>query len=152
MSGRLWRFVRRWSTVDPSAALGWLQSQESITENNRRELLEDVLQSLVLEDPERALQVASAEPNAVRLESRAIMSLAERDVEAAVALLPKVSPAAEDLSTWWVANQLIKNGEVDRAVELQIQFEAKSGEPENWFMFFLTWADTNPIQLFETNG
>lgn len=143
------RFVRQWSTADPSAALAWVQSERSIEDQSRQDLLMYVLSSLALEDPKLALEIAGREPNPSQIEHWIIYELAQTDVETAIEVLPLVSQKGRYYANAGVAEQLIENGDVDRAVAIRKQFEEDSGESVNWFMFFLDWAIENPVQLFE---
>ena len=143
------RFVRQWSTADPSAALAWVQSVRSIEDQSRQDLLMYVLSSLALEDPKLALEIAGREPNPSQIEHWIIYELAQTDVETAIEVLPLVSQKGRYYANAGVAEQLIENGDVDRAVAIRKQYEEDSGESVNWFMFFLDWAIENPIQLFE---
>ena len=145
----VWRFVRSWSETSPSAALAWVQSDQSIGDEQRQDLLTYVLSSLALENPEMALEVAALQPDSAQLEQRMMSQLAQKDLEAAIEMLPMISEEGQYSSNGWVAEQLIVNGEVDRAVALRRQYEKDSGESVNWFMFFLNWARENPVQLFE---
>lgn len=145
----VWRIVRRWSETSPSAALGWVQSEHGIGDEQRQDLLTYVLSSLALDNPELALEVAVLQPNFAQLEQRMMYHIAQRDVEAAIEMLPMISEEGQYYANSWVAEQLIVNGEVDRAVALRRQYEEDSGDPVNWFMFFLNWARENPVQLFE---
>lgn len=143
------RFVRQWSTADPSAALAWVQSERSIEDQSRQDLLMYVLSSLALEDPKLALEIAGREPNPSQIEHWIIYELALMDVETAIEVLPLVSEEGQYFANAGVAEQLIENGDVDRAVAIRKQYEEDSGESVNWFMFFLDWAIENPVQLFE---
>lgn len=145
----VWRFVRRWSEASPSAALAWVQSEQSIGDEQRQDLLTYVLSSLALENPDLALEVAVLQPNSAQLEQRLMYEIAQKDVEAAINMLPMISEEGQYSANAWVAERLIMNGEVDRAVALRRQFEKDTGESVNWFMFFLNWARENPVQLFE---
>lgn len=143
------RFVRQWSTADPSAALSWVQSERSIEDQSRQDLLMYVLSSLAQQDPKLALEIAGREPNPSQIEQWIIYELALMDVETAIEVLPLVSEEGRYYANAGVAGQLIENGDVDRAVALSRQYEQDSGESVNWFMFFLDWARENPVQLFE---
>lgn len=146
----VWRSLRSWSAVDPLSALNWVQSESGGKYFSRDEdLLRTVLLELVLVDPKRALQEAALGPNSSRLEAQVIDELAKEDVEAAIEMLLLVSEDGQHYSNAAVAYQLIENGDVDRAVALRRQYEHDSGESVNWFWFFATWAQENPVQLYE---
>lgn len=145
----IYRIIEQWSLTDSSNALTWVQSSPEVEEDSRKDLVRLVLYSLVLQDPIKALEVASAQTNFTRLEALVIRELALNDLDTAIELLPNVSRTARRLSTLWAADIAIEQGEVDQALKLVQAFDESSDEEVSWFTFFLTWSDENPIQLFE---
>ena len=152
--GTLKEIVRRWSATDPSAALDWILSapeMENIASKKafsspspRTYIMRTVLASLALEDPERALQVATREYRSEYFESWIMSKLARSDIESALEVLPLVihtTPA--------IASALAELGEVDRGMEMLQQYEENSGEEVSWFWFFHSWAGYNAVDLVE---
>ncbi|MYD45949.1 MAG: hypothetical protein F4W92_06325 [Gammaproteobacteria bacterium] len=148
-SSTLRLIVEKWATDDPSGALDWVMSSEHVEQDSREDLIRISLYELVLEDPKHALEVAAAEPDSARLEAFVIDELALADLDRAIELLSSVSKPARHLSTIWVADQAIEQGEVDRAMELMRQLEESSEEEVRWGSLIRTWSRANPVQLFE---
>ncbi|MYD45947.1 MAG: hypothetical protein F4W92_06315 [Gammaproteobacteria bacterium] len=146
--------VRRWSATDPSAALDWVLSapeMENIadgkafsTPSTRTYIMRTVLASLALEDPERALQVATREYRPEYFESWIMAKLARSDLESALEVLPLVIH-----TTPVVAGVLVELGEVERGMKMLLQYEDTSDEEVSWFWFFRSWAVYNAVDLIE---
>ena len=141
--------VTQWSSVDPSSALDWVLSSPDIEPESLEDIIKPALYSLVIESPTRALQVAAQQPNSSRLEAFVINELAVANLNRAIELLPSVSQPARHLSTIWVADRAVEQGEVDRAMELLRQLEESSKEEVRWSNLLSTWSRQNPVQLFE---
>ena len=141
--------VTQWSSVDPSSALDWVLSSPDIEPESLEDIIKPALYSLVIESPTRALQVAAQQPNSSRLEAFVINELALANLDRAIEHLNTVSQPALYLSTIWVANRAVEQGEVDRAMDLLRQLEDSSKEEVRWSGLFSTWSRQNPVQLFE---
>lgn len=148
-SSTLRQIVANWAKNNPSEALDWVITTEHTEQDSREDLIRISLYELVLEDPERAMKIAAAEPDSARLEAFVLSELARSDLDAAFEMLPKVSDPARRTSTHWLADRAIEQGEVDRALELFLEYEESSKEEVSWFSFFLDWCRANPVQLFE---
>ena len=155
--------VPRWSAHDPSAAFDWVLSAAELenvassydpgsSPSDKLYIMRTVFASLGLEDPKRALRVASEQEDAEYLENWIMRELAHHDVESAIEVLPLVSQSVRTLAATWVAKALALSGDVERGMEFLHQYEDTSGEEVsrvNWSWFFRSWADFNSVDLFE---
>lgn len=153
------KIVKRWSTLDPSAAFDWVLSAAEMDNvasynpgrhpSDKLYIITTVFRSLSLEDPKRALQVAALQEDSEYLERAIINELAHTDAESAIEVLPLVSQSVRKRATESVAEALAERGEVERGMEFLHQYEDTSGEEVSWFWFFWSWADYNAVDLFE---
>ncbi|MYC25900.1 MAG: hypothetical protein F4X56_08295 [Gammaproteobacteria bacterium] len=151
--------IRRWSALDPAAALDWVLSASEMdnvaTSNpgrwpsNKLSIMRTAFAAHSLEDPKRALQLASQQEESKYLEGWIMRELARSDVESAIEVLPLVSQSGRTSATETVAEALAESGEVERGMEFLHQYENSSGEEVSWYWFFRSWADYNAVDLFE---
>ena len=155
----LMEVVRRWSATDPAATLDWVLSASEMDNvssydpyrwpTNKEYIERTVLESLVLEDPKRAIEVAALQDDATYLVSRIMYVLATSDTESALEVLPLVSDSSKRRAIAWVAAALAGRGEIEQGMELLLQYEETSGEEVSWVSFFSGWVGYNAVQLFD---
>lgn len=158
----LMEVVRRWSATDPAATLDWVLSASEMDNvssydpsrwpTNKEYIERTVLESLVLEDPKRAIEVAVLHDDASYLEAWIVGKLAASDTESALEVLPLVSESSKSIATGRVAAELARRGEIERGMELLLQYEKTSGEKASevsWVHFFYGWVGYNAVQLFD---
>lgn len=151
--------IRRWSALDPAAALDWVLSASEMdnvaTSNpgrwpsNKLSIMRTAFGALGREDPKRALRLAKLQEDGEYLEGWIISELAESNIESAIEVLPLVSLSVKTRATNYVAQALAESGEVERGMEFLHQYEDSSGEEVRWEWFFRSWADYNAVDLFD---
>ncbi|MCY3541541.1 MAG: hypothetical protein OXH31_06500 [Gammaproteobacteria bacterium] len=151
--------IRRWSALDPSAALDWVLSAPEMdnvaTSNpgrwpsNKLSILRTAFGALGREDPKHALRLAKLQEAGEYLEGWIIGELAESNIESAIEVLPLVSQSVKTRATNTIAQTLAESGEVERGMEFLHQYEDSSGEEVSWYWFFDSWADYNAVDLFD---
>ncbi len=151
--------VRRWSALDPSAALDWVLSAPEIdnvaTSNpgrwpsNKLDIMRTAFGALGREDPKRALRLAKLQEDGEYLEGWIMGELAASNIESAIEILPLVSPSSRTSATETVAEALAESGEVERGMEILHQYEDSSGQEVSWYWFFRSWRDYNAVDLFD---
>ena len=153
------KVIRRWSALDPSAALDWVLSASEMdnvaTSNpggwpsNKLDIMRTAFGALGLEDPKRALRLAKLQEDGEYLEFWIMRELARNDVESAIEVLPWVSQSNRTSATEKVAEALAKSGEVERGMEFLHQYEDSTGEQVVWEWFFRSWRDYDAVDLFD---
>ena len=153
------KVIRRWSALDPSAALDWVLSASEMdnvaTHNpgrwpsNTMDIMRTAFAALGREDPKRALRLATQQTDGEYLEFWTMRELALSDVESAIEVLPLVSQSNRTKATEEIAEALAESGEIERGMELLHQYEDSSGEEVSWYWFFRSWADYNAVDLFD---
>ncbi|MYC26003.1 MAG: hypothetical protein F4X56_08825 [Gammaproteobacteria bacterium] len=151
--------IRRWSALDPAAALDWVLSASEMdnvaTSNpgrwpsNKLSIMRTAFGALGREDPKRALRLAKLQEDGEYLEGWIISELVESNIESAIEVLPLVSQSVKTRATNTIAQTLAESGEVERGMEFLHQYEDSSGEEVSWYWFFDSWADYNAVDLFD---
>ncbi|MCY3885570.1 MAG: hypothetical protein OXG24_11730 [Gammaproteobacteria bacterium] len=140
-----------WSDQDPQAALDWVQTAPEAIEMQHT-LLAVVLENLAKRDPNTAMDIAlkqPLEPNQIGLEASVIFHLSGSDVQKAVETLSRVREGKTKQAAYiTVGSQLIRNGEVQQALQLASQLH--EAQRENYFTALIgSWAMSQPDELFE---
>ncbi|MCY3541697.1 MAG: hypothetical protein OXH31_07295 [Gammaproteobacteria bacterium] len=142
--------VYRWAQDNVSATLDWVLEYPK-TEPNRERLLESVLSMMVDSDPKRAIQIAAQQPipegRNIGLEAQLLASLAFRDVDTAIELLPE----ARDGETTTAVNRsigvsLVANGEPERALSLALQLP-EDAKDSFYRSISYEWAKFDPAAV-----
>ena len=151
--------IRRWSALDPSAALDWVLSASEMdnvatynpgrSPSNKMDILRTAFAALGREDPKRALRIAALQEKSEFFEGSIMGALAHSDIESAIEVLPLISPSARTSATETVAEALAESGEVERGMEILHEYEDRSGEEVSWYWFFRSWRDYNAVDLFD---
>ena len=151
--------IRRWSALDPSAALDWVLSASEMDNvassnpgrwpSNKLSIMRTAFGALGREDPKRALRLAKLQEDGEYLEGWIISELAESNIESAIEVLPLVSQSVKTRATNYVAQALAESGEVERGMEFLHQYEDSTGEQVVWEWFFRSWAGYNAVDLFD---
>ena len=142
------------SDKNPVATTDWVIRTYSADNPRRRQLLEYSLLHLARQDPERAFELALAQPTPdgeLGLESRVIYAIThEGEIELAKKLLPRVKEGRTKQSSFaWVGRAMVANLQTDEALELGEDLE----ESERRFYYssvLNSWASTHPKNLFES--
>ena len=151
--------IRRWSTLDPSAALDWVLSASEMDNvaasnpgrfpSNKLSIVRTAFGALGLENPKRALQLAKQQEDAEYLEGWIMRELAGSNIESAIEVLPLVSLSVKTWAINTIAQALAESGEVERGMELLHQYENSSDEEVSWEWFFRSWRDYNAVDVFD---
>lgn len=151
--------IRRWSALDPSAALDWVLSASEMDNvassnpgrfpSNKMDIMRTAFGALGLEDPKRALRLAKLQEDAEYLEGWIMGELAGSDIESAIEVLPLVSLSVKTRAINSIAQALAESGEVERGMELLNQYENSSDEEVSWYWFFRSWRDYNAVDVFD---
>ncbi|MYD46387.1 MAG: hypothetical protein F4W92_08555 [Gammaproteobacteria bacterium] len=142
------------SDKNPVATTDWVIRKYSADDPQRRRLLEYSLLHLARQDPERAFELALAQPTPdgeLGLESRVIYAITHGgEIELAKKLLPRVKEARTKQSSFaWVGRAMAANLQTDEALELGKELE----ESERRFYYsrvLNSWASTHPKNLLES--
>ncbi len=155
--------VSSWAYRDHDAALEWILNEPGV-EEIRFELLSSIMYQLVSVDPELAMSTALAQPidedksgigmfgsvSGVGLELNVISSLAYSDVDKAIELLPQVREGPTKLMSFQtIATSLIRNGEVDKAFDMALQFP-ESDREKMYQAMSSSWAMSDPKGMLES--
>ncbi|MYD46348.1 MAG: hypothetical protein F4W92_08355 [Gammaproteobacteria bacterium] len=155
----LQKVIRRWSALDPSAALDWVLSASEMdnvatynpgrSPSNKMYIMRTAFGAMGREDPKRALRLAKLQEDPERVEGWIMGALAESNVESAIEVLPLVSLSVKTRATNYIAQELAESGEVERGMEILHQYEDSSGEEVSWYWFFRSWRDYNAVDLYD---
>ena len=151
--------IRRWSALDPSAALDWVLSASEMDNvaasnpgrfpSNKMDIMRTAFGALGLEDPKHALRLAKLQEDAEYLEGWIMAELAGSNIESAIEVLPLVSLSVKTRAINTIAQALAESGEVERGMELLHQYENSSDEEVSWYWFFRSWRDYNAVDVFD---
>ena len=151
--------IRRWSALDPSAALDWVLSAPEMDNvassnpgrwpSNKLSIVRTAFGALGIENPKRALQLAKQQEDAEYLEGWIMAELAGSNIESAIEALPLVSLSVKTRAINSIAQALAESGEVERGMELLHQYENSSDEEVSWYWFFRSWRDYNAVDVFD---
>ncbi len=146
--------VSEWSSQQPSVATDWVIDNFVREDPQRRMLLEEALPTLALEDPNKAFELALAQPEsegtALGLDFLVFRTIARQgDLELTKTLLPQIRENSEIYAYSELAEVLVETGKTDEA------FKLGKGLEEELRQFFYqrvvqdwTWED--PKNLFES--
>ena len=143
--------VKEWSIQDPRSATSWVQSSKERFGPAAVDLLQIALGNLAPLDPELAMDLAQQNPpesGRRALDLEVVLSLARTNIEAAEALLPRISLQSRLVAVKDMANHLVSNDDHQRA--LQLASHVPDGQRTSIYLSVLTkWARNNPLQLME---
>ena len=143
--------VRNWSDQDVQSALDWVLSTPHVAEL-QKELLPIALGELVTSDPNKAIEIALAQPienDQWGMEASIVGSLALSDPERATQMLSRVREGpTKERAYSLVGSQLIRNGDVDQALTL---VDDLSDEEQVRYLETIidTWALSDPVHLLD---
>ena len=147
------RIVLRWSLQEPDAAADWVVNHYEQDDPLRRTLLEDVLPQLARQDPNKAFELAVAQPTpsaGLGLEYVVIAVITrENDIELALKLLPRVHENSKSAVYGNVAAAMVREARTKEALELGKDLE-ESQQGSFYSQVFREWTDTNPNNLYES--
>ena len=143
--------VRNWSDQDAQTALDWVLSTPLVA-GLQKELLPIALGELVTSDPNKAIEIALAQPiesDQWGMEASVLGSLALSDPQQATEMLSRVREGPTKVRAYsLVGTQLIRNGDVDQA--LTLVDDLSDEEQISYFETIIdTWALTNPVHLLD---
>ena len=106
---------------DMEAAVTWLQSDPNVAPL-KKELMPSVIADLATKDPQYAMQIAQSvaiDESEVGLEALVIKSVAETNIDKAIAMLPDTRNEKTRASVLTeIGNILVRDGDAERAIEL----------------------------------
>ena len=143
--------VRNWSGQDAQTALDWVLTTPHVA-GLQKELLPIALGELVTSDPNKAIEIALAQPienDQWGMEATVVGSLALSDPERATQMLSRVRDGpTKERAYSLVGSQLIRNGDVDQALTL---VDDLSDEEQIRYLKTIidTWALTHPVHLLD---
>lgn len=153
--------VRVWSNRDHNAALQWILNEPSV-EEIKSTLMFSIMGKLFRDDPLLAMTTVLAqaiegyegdlglEGTKEEMELMVISSGAKSNLESAIGLLPSVSEGRTKLAAFKeIAEELIRNDEIDRAFTLAVQFDYPGGQDFH-IALAAAWADTDLEGLFNS--
>ena len=144
-------FVKEWSKQDPRSATEWVRSRLESFGPTAMDMLQIALVNLAPLDPELAMNIAQQNPPTSGrrgLDLEVVLSLSRTDIEAAEALLSKISIQSRLIAILDIANRLVLNADPQRA--LQLAKHVPNDQRTGIYSSVLTkWAQNNPIQLME---
>ena len=139
-----------WSDQDALAALTWALSEQFSSTSLERQVLNTVIRSLAKENPELALQTALDQPTdlmGLGLEVTVIEEVARIDLERALSMLSQVRDGWTQSSSYVaVGKALVRNSEIDRALELAHQLPEENRDLY-YSLVVNEWAYSNPKSL-----
>lgn len=143
--------VRHWSDQDAQSALDWVLSTPHVA-GLQKELLPIALGELVTSDPNKAIEIALAQPienDQWGMEASVVGSLALSDPERATQMLSRVREGpTKERAYSLVGTQLIRNGDVDQA--LTLVDDLSDEEQIRYFETIIdTWALSEPVHLLD---
>ena len=118
------RVVRQWVRDDLEATLAWVMTNPAV-ESLRDQLLQQVLSSVALTNPDKAFEIALSQPlvgegeDAVGLEAQVLVNIGSSNAEKALELLPKVRAGkTKTQAINVVGRSLAVHGRVEEAIAL----------------------------------
>ena len=142
-----------WSSQNPDAAAEWVVNQYDQDDPFRRQLLERVLPELANVDPEKAFEVALAQPvptEGLGLEYLVVRTVTrENNIELAMKFLPRVREKTKSYATGMVAEAMVRDQRPKEALALGMELN-ESEQQFFHYQVFGEWADTFPKNLLES--
>lgn len=141
-----------WARKDPKAVFKWLQSEPKAHQWYGN-VLSNVIQNLTREDPEEAIRFALEQPpreyDGLGWEVAVVWSVAQSDVEAAIALSDRArDEKTRDSMFESIGGVLINQGRYQRALDWAENLKEEQLE-DHYSRLVITWASGNPEQLYE---
>ncbi|MCY3541977.1 MAG: hypothetical protein OXH31_08765 [Gammaproteobacteria bacterium] len=147
------RIVSVWSSRNPDAAVEWVVSQYDQENPLRRQLLEDVLPELASVDPEKAFEIAIAQPvpnEGLGLEHLVIRVITrENNTELALKFLPRVHENSKGYAYTLVAEAMVRDQRPKEALALATELD-ESQQQFFHHQVFDEWAEAFPKRLLES--
>ena len=139
-----------WLDQNAHAALDWALSTEFSNSSLERQVLDTVLRKLAEDNPSLALQTAldqSLDSIGLGLEATVIEAVARTDLERALDMLSQAREGlTQSFSSVAVGKVLVRNGEIDRALELAQQLPEEDRDLY-YNLVVNEWAYSNPASL-----
>ncbi|MCY3540443.1 MAG: hypothetical protein OXH31_00830 [Gammaproteobacteria bacterium] len=142
--------VREWAVQQPDAAVNWVLENFSPEDPQRSALLQDALQNMAIQSPNKAFELALDQPAPSQgsgLEFYVIRRIIRQgDVEVAVKLLPRVRENSQLETYSLIAGEFVDAGNADEALALGEDLEAGKRKyfyrtvVQNW-----TWHDAKGL-------
>lgn len=147
--------VSVWSSRDHNAALKWILNEPSV-EEIKSTLMFSIMGKLLEADPllamttvlDQAIEgnesvLGGLQGTKEEMELEVISFRAKSNLESAIGLLPSVSEGRTKLAAFKeIAEELIRNDEIDRAFTLAVQFDYPGGQDFH-IALAAAWADTD---------
>lgn len=145
-----------WAQKDPAAALDWVLSDPEV-EDLRDQLLSTTLRESARTDRALALETAlslSRKDSNVGFEAEVIRTVARRDIDGALELLPRSRDEETKLAGMhYIGAQLIRHygrmeDGADRALELAEELESEESRTQYLESLLPVWGSVNPRGLY----
>ena len=144
--------VNAWTVQDPDATAQWVLKRFAVDDPQRLRLLRIVIPNLVRQDPNRAFELAIAEPTPVRgarLENSVISTIAQDgDIELAMKLLPRAKER-DALTYADIGVALFRESRTEEALELGMDFSGRDHQTY-YRKIFYEWVKADPKDLYES--
>lgn len=145
--------LSQWTVQSPDAAANWVVNQYSQDESMRHILLEEVLPQMAYQDPDRAFELAIAQPTlseALGLEHLVMEVITrENNIELAMKLLPRVRENSKGHVYGNVAAAMVRAEQTSEALAIGSELKEKD-QPIFYKRLFDEWASTMPKNLYES--
>ena len=145
--------VRVWSRQKPKTAVDWVLNNFDQQDPQRHSLLEWVLPSLALQDPNQAFELALKHPDPTGnsgLDYLVIRAIArDGDIEVAMKFIPQVHANSRALVFDAIGRALVRKSQPLKALELGKKLEEQE-QQIHYQIILNTWLSTNPRNLYES--
>ncbi|MYD46411.1 MAG: hypothetical protein F4W92_08675 [Gammaproteobacteria bacterium] len=152
-SSLLTRIVNQWANRQPDSATDWVLNNFAREDPQRQMLLRGVLQRLASQDPDKAFELALAQPapsEGYEIEFQVMQEIIlYGDIEVAKKFLPRVRTKAKQSIYSSVATELVNAGQNNEALELGYDL-AESNQQMYFWHVMLLWASNDPTDLYES--
>ncbi|MCY3885648.1 MAG: hypothetical protein OXG24_12135 [Gammaproteobacteria bacterium] len=145
--------LRNWAYFDVDAALDWVRTAPNL-KMSQTDLVANIVYSLAVTDPEKAMQVALEHPfeNPGRdrdLTTIVVDRLSHSDVDLAIKMLKHVRETSKLSAYALIGNVLIRHFDTKRVLELGEHLN-QSQSADYFDRITGTWASVAPDDLFES--
>ncbi|MXZ54571.1 MAG: hypothetical protein F4227_00900 [Gammaproteobacteria bacterium] len=145
--------TNHWKTRDTESALEWALNHEFTNDRIRNRTLGNVLYEIAKTDLDRALQIATSEPEddfGRGPEAFLIAHIAAQDIDQAIEMLPRVRAGdSQNYAYEVIGRHLSREYEFDRAVELGGHITDDGSKRDFFDSILPSWAIHDPVNLFK---
>ena len=145
-------FFSEWTKEDPKATIQWILANKEIEKHERQRILKVIMRSLDPNDRSLTFEMAMSEFSdspVYDLERTLIQTLASKDIEAAISLLPRIRAESKLSAISLVGGALVIEKRAKRALELGALL-TNNQKLDYYGEILHQWARSNPKQLMES--